>query len=325
MMYMGYITVGKGKNRRVIYIDDRPSVSKQNSSSIDDSYDDLTFARQKSDEIERHEQLRQRQILFDRQKKQQEAKQKKQEHEKLQEELEKQEKRLKELLKHKQKSQKIQSVQPEDSKQKSIRLIATTSIKLLSVSEPSMAGIYLSYRFAKYGFHFVKKLQEEFQKTNNWDDALLNTLNSEIRGKIQSLLKNNQTEKALHVIMENVYYKFSKSGIIEIPPEYEQPIKESMIDTLHYFVVKSSLESNPSENDFKQALLHIYLVNLIEHSSPDRTQFLSPEWKELEQNLSKRLLDEFEETKLSPYSYVGGEFDGKKWFSDNINEILELA
>jgi len=188
-----------------------------------------------------------------------------------------------------------------------------------------MAGLYLSYRFAKYGFHFVKKLQEESQKTKNWNDALLNTINSEIRGKIQSLLKNNQTEKALNVIMENVYYKFSKSGIVEIPPEYEKPIKESMIDTLHYFVVKPSLESNPSENDFKQALLHIYLVNLIEHSSSDRTPFLSPEWKELEQNLSKRLLDEFEEAKLPPYSYVGGEFDGKKWFSDNINEILELA
>ena len=52
-----------------------------------------------------------------------------------------------------------------------------------------MVGLYISYRFAKYGFHFIKKLREEFQKTTNWDGALLNTINSEIREKKTISLK----------------------------------------------------------------------------------------------------------------------------------------
>jgi len=210
------------------------------------------------------------------------------------------------------------------SKNKSTRIMATMAIKILSLSNPSMAGMYLSFRFAKYGFHFVKKLREEFQKTENWNDAFLNTVDSEIREKIQVLLKNKQAEKALKIIMNNIYDKFLKSENIKVPSEYEDPIKESMTDTLHYFVVKSSLESQPSEDDFKLALLHIYLVNLIEYSSSDRTEFLSQEWKELEQELSPRLLVEFEENKVPYHSYLDGTFEGEKWFTENVMEILNL-
>ena len=309
---MGWVTIGRGRKKRHIYINDGSTVNHHNSSTTNTPlHSRIVFNYPDEDELQKFVEERSKQF----------EESKKQEIQKLQVqkiELEKERKRLEELRKVKE--------EKKESKIRNLKTVAQTSISVISTTDPHLAGAYLTYRFAKYGYQFIKKLREEYQITGKWDEALLNVVSTEIRDKVSALLKNNYVQKVLEIITNDLYSKYSRNDYVRIYPEYENAIKLTMVKSLDSFIFGNKLDSTTIETEFKKATLEVYFNKLLEtYAENNNIRYPSPEWSNLKEKLSEKIFHEFDEGAIVPLLVVEGKFDGKSWLENNIPSLLELT
>jgi len=314
---MGFYTRGKGKGRKVIpirntrYISqpdpDPPKKTRVFSHFIDNHDDeaDLRFMREKSRVIE--ESNRKIQEL---------------EHEKL-----KADKLIAEKLKkaREETRRNDEKKKQNELKNKRLGIAVNTTVSAVCLVEPSLAGACLSFKFAKYGYHFIKKFREQYKISGKRDEALLNVVGSEIREKVAILLKNGRVEKAMEEIVDNLYYKFARTGNVSIRPEFEDAIKRSVVESIPSFVTGTEMEKNMPEMVFKKIILRIYYTDIIKkYAQENNIQYPSAELTSVEKKLSELVFHEFDDGKVSHELFLNGEFNGESWLNNNLTNIVEL-
>lgn len=313
---MGWVTIRRGGKKVRVYIDNRPRAPSSNSISTSKSLHSQ-FIRNNPDESELQKFAKQKSLEFEKRERQKQL-------QKIELEKIKLEKAKQAIIEQRCKADEQQK--KDQAKKKSLKIIVQTSVAVISTTDPHFAGAYLSYRFAKYGYHFIKKLKEEYQITGKWDDALLNVVSTEIRDKVSILLKNDYVQKAIELITNNLYDKFVQSDYVRIRPEFENAIKQSMVKSMHHFVVGENLESNTPETEFRKAILKIYFNDMLgTYAKENNIEYLSVGWSELEEKLSEKVLHEFEQGTIQPKFFIEGKFDGKDWLENNLPVLLELT
>jgi len=94
-------------------------------------------------------------------------------------------------------------------------LIKTTP--LLVQLDPTLSSIYTSYKIGKYGYCFLKQVNEDYKTSGNFEESLKTIAAKEIEEKITSKIKSTPLEKSSQFAANTIWglgkQTFSKEAI----------------------------------------------------------------------------------------------------------------
>ena len=71
--------------------------------------------------------------------------------------------------------------------------------------DPTLASVYTSYKVGKYGYCFLKKVNDDYKISGNFDESLKTVAKQEIEKKITSKIKSSPLEKSSQYAANRVW------------------------------------------------------------------------------------------------------------------------
>lgn len=110
--------------------------------------------------------------------------------------------------------------------------ILITTIPLLIKLDPTLSSVYTSYKIGKYGYCFLKKVNEDYKTSGNFEESLKKIAEKEIEEKITSKIKSIPLEKSSQYAA-NMVWNLGKSTFSneKIDPKWDSFAENALTKT----------------------------------------------------------------------------------------------
>jgi len=98
--------------------------------------------------------------------------------------------------------------------------------------DPTLSSVYTSYKVGKYGYCFLKQVDEDYQKSGNYEESLKNVAKQEIEKKITSKIKSDVLQNGSQYAA-NMVWSFCKETYFEgkMNPKWDNFGKSALAKT----------------------------------------------------------------------------------------------
>lgn len=206
------------------------------------------------------------------------------------------------------------------------RVLFRNSLAAVSIYDPYLAGVYISYRFAEYSYDFIKKVKEAYDEKGNVHDAILAVVDNELRKKISLYLKAKMVLRPAEIITEHLYDKYRKTNYFGYRQELEGIIKQSMVESISYIIERRASAEKISNTEFNQIIMKYYFSGLLQnYAQKNGIDHTVIGLEAAGGQLATEFMPKFSQDVIMSNSFLNNEVDGKEWMKENLPSFLELV
>ena len=119
----------------------------------------------------------------------------------------------------------------------SLKILLKYIVAWVASFDMTAATIYGTWKFGKYGYHFVSKVYHEYQITGSYEKALLKAAQNELDQNIIPKLKSISVKNISELAAKNLWLNFKRENSnLKIPSKWDKHAEDAMADTLEQVI-----------------------------------------------------------------------------------------